>query len=120
MNSQSNSMLEPLNEEGFDRYQSTSDELTVVDFWAAWCGPCLAMAPRLEAMARQFRGKVRFAKVNVDGSPKLAGRFAIRSIPTLVLLHKGQLVSQLVGLHASSDIADWLDEALERSSGVRR
>lgn len=114
MSNQPQSALEPLDEEGFDRYQSVSDDLTLVDFWAAWCGPCLAMTPRLEVLARQYQGKVRFAKVNVDGSRRLAARFSIRSIPTLVLLRKGRLVSQLVGLHGSSDIADWLDDALDQ------
>lgn len=120
MSSPTSGALLPLDDEGFDRFQFASDELTLVDFWAAWCGPCLTMTPRLEILASQYRGRVRFTKVNVDASPRLAGRFSIRSIPTLVLLQKGRLMSRLVGLHASADIADWLDDALDQSSKLQR
>jgi len=120
VNNQSNSALVSLDDEDFHSFQTESDHLTLVDFWATWCGPCQAMTPRLEVLARQFQGRVRFAKVNVDRSPRLAGQFAIRSIPTLVLMQKSQPVSQLVGLHTSGDIADWLDDMLEKQHAVRR
>lgn len=120
MNSAPTSGLVPLDENTFQGFQAESDLLTLVDFWATWCGPCLAMAPRLEVLSRQFKGKVRFAKVDVDQSPRLAGRFGVRSIPTLLLLHRGVPVAQRVGLIASGDIAEWLDDSLDCAGEVQR
>lgn len=120
MDNASTSGLVPLDENTFHGFQDESELLTLVDFWAPWCGPCRAMTPRLEVLARQFNGKVRFSKVDVDQSPRLAGMFAVRSIPTLVLLRHGAMVAQRVGLHASGDIADWLDDALGRSGQSQR
>jgi thioredoxin 1 len=83
--------------------------LTVVDFWAPWCGPCRAMAPQFEEAAR-LRPQYRFAKVNVDEEPALAATFQVRSIPTLAVLRDGQFVGAAPGLVP----ADRLVEALDR------
>lgn len=69
----------------------------LVDFWAAWCGPCRALAPTVEAVATEKAGKVKVCKLDVDGNPNVAGQFGIRSIPTLLLFKGGQNVGQLVG-----------------------
>ena len=106
------SALTELDQDSFDLFLAQGEPLTLVDFAASWCGPCQAMAPRLELLARQFQGKVRFAKVDVDQAPELASRFMVRSVPTLVLLRGGMPVSQQVGLRSSNDIARWIDEAL--------
>ncbi len=74
-----------------------SNELTLVDFWAEWCGPCKALGPTLEAIADQYVGKVKVYKLNVDENPDAAQRFKIRGIPTVVVLKNGQLIDQLVG-----------------------
>jgi thioredoxin 1 len=71
--------------------------LLLVDFWALWCGPCRALAPVLDALVADAAGRVTLAKVNVDEQPALAGRYQIRSIPTVLLVKDGRVVDTVVG-----------------------
>ena len=80
----------------------------VVDFWAPWCGPCRQMAPQFQAAAAQMKGRVLFAKVNSDDSPAASGQYAIRSIPTMVLLHGGREVARQSGAMGAGQIVQWL------------
>jgi thioredoxin 1 len=82
--------------------------LTVIDFWAAWCGPCRAMAPQFEKAAG-LRPNYRFAKVDVDAEPGLAGRFGIRSIPTLMVLRDGEPLAAQAGVMAAEQLVEALD-----------
>jgi thioredoxin 1 len=81
-------------------FQSTvlaSDKPVLVDFWATWCGPCLAIAPHVEALATQMADKLKVGKLNIDDHPGIAGQFGVRSIPTLILFKGGKPIDQIVG-----------------------
>ena len=86
-----------LDDRSFDAYVQTTDLPVLVDFWAPWCGPCRMMAPAFEQAARQLKGRAVLVKVNSDEAQRTAGRFAIRSIPTLVKLQGGREVARQSG-----------------------
>jgi thioredoxin 1 len=74
-----------------------SQELSIVDFWAEWCGPCRMLAPTIDAIADEFQGKVKVYKMNVDQNPTTPTQYHVRGIPTVILFRGGQVVDQLVG-----------------------
>jgi thioredoxin 1 len=81
-----------------------SDLPVLVDFWAEWCGPCKMVEPTVEAIARDYSGKLRVARVNVDENANTPGRYGIRGIPTLLIFKGGQVKEQLVGNHPRDNI----------------
>jgi thioredoxin 2 len=86
----------------------------LVDFWAPWCGPCRMMAPVLDRAAQQHTTTLQVAKVNTDEQPEIAGRFNIRSIPTLILFREGREIARQSGAVDSGTLSRWLDGALSR------
>jgi thioredoxin 1 len=86
-----------LTEQNFDEALTQYDGVLMVDFWAEWCGPCKAMAPVLEELARSAVGRLTLAKVNVDENHGLAARYGIRSIPTVLFVKDGKVLDQVVG-----------------------
>ena len=96
----------------FDTDVVNSDGLVLVDFWAAWCGPCKAIAPVLEELAEDYQGRVKIVKVDVDANPQSAARFGIRSIPTLFVFKNGERVESVVGGRPKSEFAALLDKHL--------
>jgi thioredoxin 1 len=86
----------------------------LVDFWAAWCGPCKSVAPIIDALSEEYKDKIKFAKVNVDNSPDLAAQYGIMSIPTILILNEGKVVTQTVGAQSKSQFKKSLDGALKK------
>ena len=94
--------LTELNETNFDDEVIKADKLTVVDFWAPWCGPCRKLTPVLEEIATEFDGKIKLAKVNTDENLKLAQRFSISALPSILIVKNGEAVERLVSLMPKS------------------
>ena len=86
--------------------------VTLVDFWAPWCGPCRMIAPVIEELAEDFDGKANICKVNTDEQQELATKFAVRSIPTIVFMKDGEIVDQMIGAASKQAFTDKLNELL--------
>ena len=84
-------------DENFDQEVVQSELPVLVDFWAIWCGPCKMVEPSVEALAKEYEGKQKVVKMDVDKNPSVPARFRIRSIPTLLLFKNGEVVDQIVG-----------------------
>ncbi len=94
----------------FAGFLQHDDKLTLIDFWAPWCGPCKAVAPALERLAGELPDQLRIGKVNVDEAADLAAQFGVRSIPTLVLFRDGQRVAQKVGVQSADALRAWVQQ----------
>jgi thioredoxin len=101
-----------LTDQGFDEAVVAHPQL-VVDFWAPWCGPCRVLGPVLDEVAREQAGRVVVAKVNVDEQPGLAGRFGVRSIPTMIFFKHGEAVDTVVGAVPKAEITKRIDALQE-------
>ncbi len=96
----------------FEQEVLKSDVPVLVDFWATWCGPCLAIAPYVDAVAEEFAGKAKVLKVDVDAERELGMQYGIMSIPTLLIFKNGQVAQQIVGPRSKEDIASALSKHL--------
>jgi thioredoxin 1 len=107
-------MAEPqsVDDKSFDKVVLEAKMPFLVDFWAPWCAPCRNIAPIVEDLAKEYAGKVGFAKVNVDESSALATKYGVRSIPTLLFFKGGKPVNQIVGLRPKAELKKNLDSLL--------
>jgi thioredoxin 1 len=96
----------------FDQEVLKSDVPVLVDFWAVWCGPCKAIAPTVEELAKQYKGKVKVAKMDVDEHQQVPQQYGIRSIPTLLLFKGGRVVDTIVGAVPRSKLEDSIKKVI--------
>jgi thioredoxin 1 len=101
----------------FDEQVVKNDGLTVVDFWAPWCGPCRMVGPVIEELAEEYEGRVRFAKLNVDDNQVTAGAFGVRSIPTIGFFRDGEPVGGVVGAYPKDALQEVIDDVLAGKGG---
>lgn len=104
--------IREVNDSNFEQAVLQSDRPVLVDFWAAWCAPCRAVAPRLEAVAARRTDDARVVKVDVDQNPLVTQRYGVRAIPTLILFHHGREVERLLGAVSEAEIELRLDRQL--------
>jgi len=101
-----------ITDDTFEREIVKSDKPVLVDFWAAWCAPCRAIAPLVQQLAESYNGKVKFAKVDIDSNQKVAMQFDVKSIPTLLLFREGKVAGQIVGAVPRAKIEDLIKRVL--------
>lgn len=89
-----------------------SDKLTVVDFWAEWCGPCRAIGPVIEDLSKEYNGKINVGKLNVDHNPEVSINYGITSIPAILFFKNGQVVDKLVGAQPKSNFVKKIEQHL--------
>ena len=99
-------------DQSFDTDVVQANLPVLIDFWAVWCGPCKAIAPTIEEIAGDYAGKVKVGKLNVDQNQNTAMQYGVRSIPTLLIMKSGEVVSQIVGAVPKENITKALDEIL--------
>ena len=102
--------LVQLSDDSFKKEVLESDKPVLVDFWATWCAPCRMIAPSIEEIAKEYEGKLKVGKLDVDNNPNVASMFGIRSIPTLLIFKGGKVVEQIVGAVPKGNITSKLEK----------
>lgn len=97
-------------DQNFEQEVLKSDKPVLVDFWAAWCGPCQMMGPIIEELAEELKDKYKIGKLNVDENRETAAKYNIMSIPTLIIFKNGEIAKQLVGLQAKESLKEELEK----------
>ncbi len=105
-------MSQQVNDDNFDAEVIKSSIPVLVDFWAPWCGPCKAMLPVMDELEKQYEGKVKIVKMNVDENTSVPGNYNVMSIPTFIIMKDGKLASQFIGARSKTDMQKELDAVL--------
>ena len=99
-------------EKNFNEEGVKSEIPVIVDFWAEWCGPCHIMSPIIDEVAKEFEGKAKIGKVNVDENQVISSKYGIMSIPTILALKDGKVIGQLVGARPKKDLVDLINKVI--------
>jgi thioredoxin 2 len=99
-------------DEDFAEVVESSTIPVLIDLWAPWCGPCRMVSPALKRLIHQYKGRVKLVKVNVDESPRIAQRFAVQGIPTLLVMNRGQVLARQTGAPPEPALRAWLEQAI--------
>ena len=105
-------MAQAFTDANFQNEVLSSEKLTVVDFWAEWCGPCRAIGPVIEDLSKEYTGKINVGKVNVDHNPEVSINYGITSIPAILFFKDGQVVDKLVGAQPKSNFVKKIEQHL--------
>jgi len=101
-----------LSDQNFEAEVLKAELPTLVDFWAPWCGPCRMVGPLVEELAKQYAGKIKVGKMNVDNNANTAAKYGVRSIPTLILFKAGKVASQTVGAQPKAELIKFIEKGL--------
>jgi len=105
-----------LKDQNWDNEVLNSDLPVMVDFWAEWCAPCFMIAPVVEQIGEEYKGKIKVGKLNVDKNPVTAGKYQIMAIPTLLFFNGGKLVDRVVGVGSKKILVEKIEKILEKKS----
>ena len=100
-----------VNDKNFSQEVLSSDLPVLVDFWATWCGPCRSIGPIIEELAKEYAGRVKVTKLNVDENPATPSQYGVRGIPTLILFRDGKIFDQIVGAVPKARLAAMIEKA---------
>lgn len=101
-------------DDNFEQTVLQSNVPVLVDFWASWCAPCLAIGPHIDALAQDFQGALRVAKLNVDENQETARSYDVRSIPTLLIFHKGKVIGNWLGNASKAKLEQFVRDTLSK------
>ena len=110
-----------LAEAGDDTYAEVVEKSALpvlIDFWAPWCGPCRMVSPVLEQLTTEMAGRVKLVKINVDESPRLAERFTVQAIPTLMIMRRGEVVARQPGAAPAAVLRPWVEDGLAKAEAL--
>jgi thioredoxin 1 len=104
--------VQPVGDDSFEREVLQSPTPVLIDFWAPWCAPCRAIAPVVEEIAREYDGKLKVLKMNVDENPRTPSRYGVRGIPNLIIFQGGQVKEQIVGACPKAQLVKAVDQVV--------